>query len=520
MTAPEQPVSTYRWQIQPGFGFDEAADQVDYLATLGITHAYLSPILAACPGSTHGYDVIDQGQLSPAAGGRAAFDRLSYTLQERHLGAIADVVPNHMAVPTPEYLNAPLWSVLQAGPDSPFAHWFDIDWSVGDRALLMPVLGQRIGQALTEGHFSVERLHIDDLQPVLRYFDHVFPLRSGTESLPLLELLDRQWYRLAHWRVADEEVNYRRFFDVDTLAAIRVEEPDVFEATHRLLLDLVAAGQIQGLRIDHPDGLADPQGYLERLAAATGGLWVVVEKILDGAEALPEQWACAGTSGYDALHRLGGIFVDPAGAAPLSSLLGELTGENESFSDIARQAKLEVIRGGLYAEVHRLVDLLVDICQGNLLLRDHTRSALLAATTELLVAMDRYRAYIRPPTPASQQSAEILTAAADRAQEFLPDHQHDTLRVVQDLVLGRIPGRASESIPAELTELVVRFQQTCGPVMAKGVEDTAFYRYPRLISLTEVGANPDHFGVAAEEFHDYFARQQERWPRGMTTLST
>ncbi len=520
MTEPSTPVCTYRWQIQPGFGFDDAAEQADYLVDLGITHAYLSPILAACPGSTHGYDVIDQGQLNPAAGGRAAFSRLSDALKQHGLGAIADVVPNHMAVPTPEYLNAPLWSVLQAGPHSPFAHWFDIDWSVGDRALLMPVLGQRIGQALTDGHFRIEHLHIDDLQPVLRYFDHVFPLRSGTENLPLVELLDRQWYRLAHWRVADEELNYRRFFDVDTLAAIRVEDPEVFEATHRLLLDLVACGELQGFRIDHPDGLADPAQYLDRLSAATGGIWVVVEKILESTESLPPQWACAGTSGYDALQRLGGVFIDPAGAAPLSSFLTELTGETSSLPEIIRQAKLEVINGGLFAEVHRLVDLLAEICQGELLLRDHTRSALLAATTELLVAMNCYRAYIRPPHPADAQSISIISAAAERAQEFLPDHQHDTLTVVRELVLGRIPDYLAEIIPKELTELVIRFQQTCGPVMAKGVEDTAFYRQVRLISLNEVGGNPDHFGVATEEFHDYFARQQEQWPLGMTTLST
>ncbi len=513
---PRVPTSSYRWQLQPGFGFDDAAEQADYLAALGVSHAYLSPILAACPGSTHGYDVIDQGQLSPAAGGRAGFNRMSSAFHENNLGLIVDIVPNHMAVPTPEYLNAPLWSVLRAGPHSPYAQWFDIDWSVGDRALLMPVLGQRIGQVLDAGQFHIDQLHIDDMQPVLRYFDHVFPLRPGTETLPLAELLDRQWYRLAHWRVADEELNYRRFFDVDTLAAVRVEDPEVFEATHRLLLDLVAAGDIQGFRIDHPDGLANPEQYLAQLRTATKHVWVVAEKILEGSESLPASWACAGTTGYDAMQRLGGVFLDPAGAAPLSALLTEVTEDSDNLKDMVRLAKREVIAAGLYAEVHRLVDLLAEICQRDIRLRDHTRGALLASCTELLISMDRYRAYVMPPSPASESAIEIVTAAALRAQEHLSEHHWDTLAVVRDLVLGV----HQDSSDATVAELITRFQQTCGPVMAKGIEDTAFYRSVRLIGLNEVGGNPDHFGVAAEEFHDFFGRQQIEWPHTMTALST
>ena len=273
------PAATYRLQLQPAFGFADAEAVVDYLAALGVTHAYLSPILTAVPGSQHGYDVIDHDHLNPELGGREAFDRLAAALHGRGLGAVADVVPNHMAVPTPASLNRALWSVLRDGPRSPYARWFDVDWAAQDRALLMPVLGRRIGQCLADGEITVDR---SGDEPLVRYYNHVLPVRPGTESLPLAQLLDRQHYRLAHWRVADEELNYRRFFDVDTLAGLRQEHEEVFEESHRLLIELVRSGELDGLRIDHPDGLADPRGYLRRLARATHDAWVVVEKILEG----------------------------------------------------------------------------------------------------------------------------------------------------------------------------------------------------------------------------------------------
>ena len=517
--APGRPVptSTYRLQVHGGFGFDDASAASEYLAALGVSHAYLSPVLQAAPGSTHGYDVVDHARLSAEAGGEAAFARLSDVLREQGLGAVVDVVPNHMAVPTPAYVNAQLWSVLRDGPGSPYASWFDVDWSVPDRAILMPVLGSRIGQVIDAGELTLVRdggAGGDEL--VLRYYDHQFPVRPGTEQLPLAELVDRQWYRLAHWRVADEELNYRRFFDVDTLAAVRVERPEVFEATHRLLLDLYAAGRLDGWRIDHPDGLADPRGYLDRLADATGDAWVVVEKILEGAEQLPRGWRCAGTTGYDALQRLGGVFVDPAGAAPLSALLTELTGEAEGIETVVEAAKREVVAQGQYAEVNRLVDLLVAICHDDVHLRDHTRRALHDSVVELLVAMDRYRAYVVPGEPTPDASVEVVEAAAARARLRLPEHEHDTLDLVRDLVLG-LGGTDADPRRAEL---VVRFQQTCGPVMAKGIEDTAFYRWFRLASLNEVGGDPEHFGVAPEELHAFFGRLQATWPTSMTTLST
>jgi (1->4)-alpha-D-glucan 1-alpha-D-glucosylmutase len=514
------PTSTYRLQITPDFGFGDAADLVDYVSELGASHVYLSPILQPLPGSTHGYDVIDHSRLSTEAGGEAAFERLVDRLHSAGLGAIADVVPNHMAVPTPAHLNAQLWSVLRDGPGSPYAGWFDVDWSVPSHALLMPVLGMRIGQVLAASQLSLGTGGPRGDETVLRYFEHELPVRPGTESLPLAELVDRQWYRLAHWRVADEELNYRRFFDVDTLAAVRVEDPEVFDATHRLLLDRVADGSLDGLRIDHPDGLADPRGYLARLAERTNGSWVVVEKILEGSETLPDDWRCSGTTGYDTLLRVGGLFVDPAGAAPLAALLTELTGDPPELSPVVEEAKREVVTGGLYAEVHRLVDLLRSICDDDVRLRDHTPRALHEAVRELLVAMDRYRAYVVPGEPAPAASVHAVEAAAQVAREHLPELRHDTVDVVRDLALGREVGTAGKADDPRRAEFIVRFQQTCGPVMAKGVEDTAFYRWFRLAGLNEVGGDPARFGIASEELHAFAERVQRDWPTTMTTLST
>ena len=518
-TSPTSPTSTYRIQLRPGFGFDDVAAVADHLAALGVTHVYLSPVLEATPGSTHGYDVVDHDLLSTQAGGRPAFDRMTAALAAHGLSAVADVVPNHMAVPTPVRLNHALWSVLRDGPASPFADWFDVDWTVPDRAILMPVLGDRIGTALVRGEIEVDR---SGDEPVLRYFDKEFPIRPGTERLPVEELVDRQWYRLAWWRVADEELNYRRFFDVDTLAAIRVERDEVFDATHRVLADLVRSGALTGLRIDHPDGLADPRGYLRRLAEATDGTWVVVEKILEGDEQLPADWPCAGTTGYDALMRIGGVFVDPAGAAPLDRLLVDLTGEPAAFEEVVDAAKRQVVAESLYAEVHRLTDLVFETCHADVALRDHPRRHLQNALVELLVAFDRYRAYVVPGEPAPAESVAVVEQAAARARERLAEEEREALDVVVDLVLARptgvlaLDGREA----ARRREIAVRFQQTCGPVMAKGVEDTAFYRWHRLVALNEVGGDPTHFGVVPEEFHAYAGMLQRDWPATMTTLST
>jgi (1->4)-alpha-D-glucan 1-alpha-D-glucosylmutase len=471
-------------------------------------------VLQAAPGSTHGYDVVDHAHLNEELGGAPGFHRLSDAARELGMGVVVDVVPNHMAVPTPATLNAALWSVLRTGPASPYARWFDVDWAAQERALLMPVLGRRIGEVAADGEITLDRDGHGSGQPVLRYFDHVFPVRPGTEDLPLPELLDRQYYRLAHWRVGDEELNYRRFFDIDTLAAVRVEDEDVFAETHAVLVALVREGRVQGLRIDHPDGLADPREYLRRLADATGGAWVVVEKILEGDEALPADRPCAGTTGYDALLRVGGLLVDPSADGALTSLYAQLTGEPAEFEPVVDESKRFVVERGLQAEVARLVEVAAAICHEHFALRDHTRRGLREALVELLVAMPVYRAYVVPGEPAPEESRRIVADAAAAARECLAEDRHGTVDLLVDLALGE-QGRGPHR-----DEFVVRFQQTCGPVMAKGVEDTAFYRWLRLTSLNEVGGSPAHLGVPPEEFHAWCARQMATWPVAMTTLST
>jgi (1->4)-alpha-D-glucan 1-alpha-D-glucosylmutase len=508
---PRTPGSTYRLQLRPAFGFDEAAAVLPYLHDLGITHAYLSPVLQAQPGSEHGYDVIDHDHLSADLGGAEAFRRFSDAAAALGLGVVVDVVPNHMAVPTPTSLNAALWSVLRDGPAASYAHWFDVDWAAQERAILMPVLGRRIGQCVADGEITLDR---SGTEPVVRYADKVFPVRAGTADLPLETLLDRQFYRLAHWRVGDEEINYRRFFDIDTLVAIRVEDAQVFAETHAVLLALVAEGRIDGLRIDHPDGLAAPRDYIRQLHTATSGAWVVVEKILEGDEWLPDDWPCAGTTGYDALLRAGGLFVDPAGAEPLGALYAALTGEPTDFAPVVEEAKRWVVEHGLAAEVQRLVDLAAAICHSHLELRDHTRRGLRESIVELLVAFPVYRAYVVPGEPAPESARRIVEPAVEVAREALPEERHDTLDLVAALALGE-GGRGPHR-----DEFVVRFQQTCGPVMAKGVEDTAFYRWLRLTALNEVGGDPMHLGVLPDELHAWCQRAQRDWPDAMTTLST
>ena len=501
-------MSTYRLQLQPGFGFTDAASIAGYLASLGVSHVYLSPVLQAAPGSRHGYDVVDHSRISDDLGGEAAFRDMVARFGEHGLGVVADIVPNHMAIPVPESLNRQLWSVLRDGTGSPYAHWFDVNWAAEDGRLLLPVLAGPARDCL--GDLTVDRSGEDGL--VLRYHEHVLPVRPGTADLPLEDLLEAQHYRLADWRAAATQLNWRRFFDVTSLIAIRVEDEDVFGATHGLLLRLVAEGLIDGLRVDHPDGLADPRGYLGRLATATGGTWVVTEKILTGPEELPRDWRCAGTTGYDALGAVGGLFLDPAGAGPLTAAYTKFTEGTPSFADVAESAKRQVARRSLAAEVYRLARLLSR--PRDPVLSGVSFTGLHEVLTELLTAFGVYRAYVVPGEPPPVTSAGVMAAATASARQRLPAGLRRTLAAVSSLALGR----ASDTAWAR--EFVVRFQQTCGPVMAKGVEDTAFYRWPRLTALNEVGGDPDRFGLSAEEFHAFAARLARDWPATMTTLST
>lgn len=512
--APGRPVptATYRFQIQPAFTFDDAAEQADYLAALGVSHAYLSPVLQPAPGSTHGYDVVDHSRLNEEAGGRPAFDRMVERLHGQGVRAVADVVPNHMTVPTPAYLNRQWWSLLRDGRDSEFAHWFDVDWDAEDGRVLMPVLGATPEEALAGGELTVDQTGGPGGDEwVVRYYDHQFPVRPGTEKLDLPDLLAAQAYRLAHWREGGDQLNYRRFFDVTSLAAVRVEDPEVFDATHALLLELVRAGELDGLRIDHPDGLADPRGYLDRLAEATGDSWVVAEKILEGHEQLPDDWRCAGTTGYDTLLRVGGVFVDPQSEGDLARLARDVTGDDRGLEEIIDESKRLVVQRVQAAEVNRLLRLVARVAP------ELDPAAARRVLEALLVAMDRYRAYVRPGERARSEQVAVVEEACDRAEASIPDGDHRTLSRLRELVLATGAAPADQ---AAADELVVRFQQTCGPVMAKAIEDTAFYRYVRLVSLNEVGGNPANFGTGVGELHEFAERQLASWPTAMTTLST
>jgi len=509
--APPAPQSSYRLQLQPGFGFADAAAIAGYLASLGVTHAYLSPVLQAMPGSAHGYDVVDHSRLSADLGGEEGFRDMVAAFRRHGLGVIADIVPNHMAIAAPESLNRQFWSVLRDGPGSAYAHWFDIDWQAQDGRVLLPVLAGPPAECAAD--LAVDRTGTGG--PVLRYHDHVLPVRPGTDGLPLPDLLRAQHYRLACWRAGNTELNWRRFFDVTTLIAVRVEDPGVFDATHGLLLGLMAEGLIDGLRVDHPDGLADPRGYLDRLAARAGGAWVITEKILSGAEELPPDWTCAGTTGYDSLVMVDGLFTDPAGAMPLTGAYAGFTGCPQEFGPVAEAAKRQVANGTMVSEVRRLARLLRRAPDPALRELDDGDLGLVLA--ELLTAFPVYRAYVVPGEPPPAASAATVAAAADCARRRLPGHLLGALDVVAALALGAPGAGTAEPWRAEFA---VRFQQTCGPVMAKGVEDTAFYRWSRLTSRNEVGGEPGRLGVDPGEFHAFAARLARDWPATMTTLST
>ncbi len=509
------PTATYRLQVHAGFGFDAAAQHVGYLSSLGVSHLYLSPVLQAAPGSMHGYDVLDHTRMSEEAGGREAFSRLVTACRDAGLGIVVDVVPNHMAVPEPTHLNAPFWSLLRDGRRSPYAGWFDVDWVAEGERILMPVLGGTVEQALERGDVTLA----DDGGPtghewVLRHYGDEFPVAPGTETLPLGELVDAQAYRLSSWREAGEALNYRRFFDVTSLVAVRVEDPMVFMATHALLLALHGHGEVDGFRIDHPDGLADPAGYLERLADATGDAWVVVEKILEGDERLPDSWRCAGTTGYDALLRVQQVLTSSAGADALDRLWADAAPDRVALDDVVAEAKRLVVDDVQAAEVDRLMRLARHV------LVDVDLAAVRRALEALLVAMDRYRAYVVPGRGLDPEQAAVVDAAADRARARLAPSDHEALDVVVSLVLGRDLARVQLDSGALADDFRVRFQQTCGPVMAKGIEDTAYYRWFRLAGANEVGGHPDHLSISADEFHAWCQDLVTTWPTSMTTLTT
>ena len=580
--------ATYRVQLHAGFGLTEAAALAAYLTQLGVSHLYCSPYLQAAPGSTHGYDVVNPHHVNADLGGAVAHAHLCHVLEEHRLGQVLDIVPNHMAIGGRE--NPWWWDVLENGPSSRYAAYFDVDWDPPEvklrHTVLLPVLGDHYGRVLEAGELQLTRLGGSFL---VQYHAHAFPvsprsltdmlgeaaerchsdalafLASALGRLPLSTatdqaavrqrhrekavirehlarlcheqpavaatldavvaevnadpdalgaLLERQNYRLAFWRTAGQELGYRRFFDINTLVGLRTEDERVFADTHHLILGWLATGLLYGVRIDHPDGLRDPEGYFRRCHAACPHAWIVAEKILAPGERLPASWPIAGTTGYDFITRVSHLFVAPAGAGPLTQLYADFTGEPTDFAAVAREKKHLIMREVLGSDVNRLTALFVDVCERHRRHRDYTRPELQEVLREVIACFPVYRTYVRAECgQVSPEDVRYVTEAIAVAKAHRPDLDSTLVDFLGDLLMLRVRGDVE-------AELVMRLQQLTGPVMAKGVEDTAFYCFHRLVSLNEVGGDPGQFGMPVDAFHQACAETQARWPQTLLATST
>lgn len=620
------PLSTYRLQLNTTFTFADARAILPYLDQLGISDCYTSPYFAAQPGSTHGYDVGDYNALNPELGGEAEFDHFVAALGERGMSHLLDFVPNHMGT---DPRSNPWWhDVLENGPCSPSARFFDIDWApVKDELagkLLLPILGDQYGKVLERGEL---RLSFADGQLVLDYFDHRLPINprqaprayrhgldalqaelgeedsqlleflsilTALESMPvytasdpasiavrrrekeigrrrlavlveacprirehvegavrvfngepgrpesfdrLHDLLEAQAYRLAYWRTALHEINYRRFFDINSLAGVRVEDPEAFEATHRLLFRLMREEKVQSIRVDHPDGLLDPARYFDDLQALAARAWgegagatsrpayVIVEKILSAVESLPESWAVHGTVGYDFLNHLNGLFVQPTNARRLRRLHGRLTGRDEPFEDVAYDSKQIIMETALASELNVLARELNRISEDDRRSRDFTLNSLRDALLEVVACFPVYRTYV---TDAgwTARDREVVDVAVARARGRNPALEPSVFDFVRDVLLpggaSRDEGHAPPYDPdtAHRLRFSMKFQQYTAPVQAKGIEDTAFYRHNVLLSLNEVGGDPRRFGCDPQTFHAANAARAAHRPLEMVTTAT
>jgi (1->4)-alpha-D-glucan 1-alpha-D-glucosylmutase len=623
------PISTYRLQLRANFTFADARALTDYLSALGVSDVYSSPILTARNGSEHGYDVVDHSRISPELGGENELLRLADDLRSRGMGLLVDIVPNHMCVAPGSNL---LWSdVLENGPSSRYARYFDIDWNPPkldlEGKLLLPILGDQYGRVLEGKELQVE-FHSGAF--VLRYYDAVLPLapkswpivlESALEALRarsteaaddtvLLEsiltaihylptrleldmtrleermrekeviksrlstlmdqselvsqaiaaaleeingrvedphsfdkldaMLSDQAYRLSSWHVAADEVNYRRFFDINHLAAIRVEDPDVFAAVHAVIFPLIEAGVITGLRIDHVDGLLDPASYLAevqrrasaRTPSAEPGVadstnddgerpfYVVVEKILAYGERLPENWPIHGTTGYDFLNLVGGIFTDPDGAAELNEIYARFTARTRTFEDVAYRCKKSVLRRGMSSQVAMLARRLDRISEQHRHSRDFTFQGLQEALVEVLACYPVYRTYVGPDGVASEEDRRWIELAISEAVRRNPGISESLFEFVRRVLLGIHPPDLSPAHVSERIDFVRRLQQLTGAVMAKSIEDTAFYRHVPLASAGEVGGSPALGGVSVSEFHQGNLQRLRRYPHTLLATST
>jgi (1->4)-alpha-D-glucan 1-alpha-D-glucosylmutase len=476
--------ASYRVQLSGRFPFAAARGIVPYLADLGASHLYGSPILRARAGSAHGYDVVDPTEVSPELGGEAGLRELVAALRAHGMGLVADIVPNHMAA---SHEN-PWWvETLRHGPASPFARVFDVDWAAGGGRVRLPVLAGPPDRVAGD-------LRIDG--GWVRYHEHRFPLAPGTDRL------DQQHYQLVEWRRAAVDGNYRRFFTVNDLVGVRQEDPEVFRLTHATILRLVAGGLVDGVRVDHVDGLADPAGYLERLGLAlrqvggAGAPWVVVEKILEPGERLPA-WPVAGTTGYEFLGVADGVLVDPAAAGTFAERYRRLTGADPDPAELAVACKRERLLRDFGAEVAGVARHLPG-----------DQAANRAAVVELAACLPVYRTYVAGLVTDADRA--VIAAASDAAARRLDPAGRGALTRLAGALLLASPAAAA----------VRRFQQLSGPAMAKGVEDTALYRDTRLLARNEVGGDLGRFGRQVAELHAANAERETRWPASMLATST
>jgi (1->4)-alpha-D-glucan 1-alpha-D-glucosylmutase len=578
--------ATYRLQFHRRFTFGDAQTLVPYLADLGVSHLYASPIMEARPGSTHGYDIIDHHRINPEIGGETGFQALVAELHAHGMGLILDIVSNHMGVGGRD--NAWWLDVLEWGQESPFAAYFDINWDAERTDLknrvLLPVLGNQYGAILEQGGIE---LRFDPAEGSFSawYFDHRFPisprsyaaiLEAGGGSLPniaedftafrgcqptaareraaalkhrlaeiagepiaaaaiatalqlfngrigspasfrrLHRLLDAQAYRLAYWRVAREEINYRRFFDINDLAGLRVELPQLFEETHRRVFDMIERGEVQGLRIDHIDGLFDPAGYCATLQQRVARpLYIVVEKILARYEGLPD-WPIAGATGYDFMNEALALFVDPAGEATMSRLYHQFTARDADFDDTLQACKKRIMQVNLASEMNVLALRFHRLSMAEWRTRDFTLNGMLAALEEVIAAFPVYRTYVSQRGPSMDDRRYIEWAVGQAKQRRRPG-DITILDFIHRIIAGETEGHAHSD---EVLRTAMQFQQVTGPVLAKACEDTAFYRYFRLLALNEVGGDPRRFGMSVGAFHRLMQDRARHWPRAMIATAT
>ncbi len=536
------PSSTYRLQITPDFDLTRATELSGYLSRLGISHLYSSPYLRAAPGSTHGYDIVDYQEINPELGGREAHKNLCSSLEKQDLRQVLDIVPNHMCITAPG--NRQWQGVLREGPLSPTAHFFDILWDSSRPGLksrvLLPFLDRPLGQALQSGSIRLE-MEEDEFHLVFcgqktpvspeteEYLESLADAENSREPghtcstligrinrdpVQLEKLIHLQYYLPAYWQEGNDKVNYRRFFHLTHLAGIRIEDRRVFDHVHRLPLEWHHRGWAEGFRVDHPDGFANPQQYFRRLREESPRAWVVAEKILTPGEHLPSNWPIHGTTGYDFLNTVSGLFIQRQNEQAFTNFYHDFTGRTASCDEVIRQSRLEVIRSHFVSETSRLTTLLAESLKTSPPAGDWNSSIIKETVEELTASFPVYRTYMVPSGgEINDRDRKYIRAALTDAARKRPDIGDKIWDFIRNILLLKDRGGPKE-------EFVIRFQQLTAAAMAKGFEDTALYRYNRLISLNEVGGDPGRFGVSTGEFHDFCIRLQRDRPATMLTTAT